>query len=64
MCRERAIRICNNLNQTMEKIPSTYDKEYIFDPPQAKKNNLMRIYKNLIKKYKIKENELSRNREI
>ena len=58
MSKEKAIKICKNLKQTIAKIPEHYDREYIFDPPQAKKNNLEKILVRLIKKYKIKENEI------
>tara|TARA_Y100000004_G_C8725627_1_gene331994 strand:- start:267 stop:461 length:195 start_codon:yes stop_codon:yes gene_type:complete len=58
VCRKRAIQICKNLKQTIAKIPENYDREYIFDPPQAKKNNLEKILDKLIKKYQIKKNEI------
>ena len=58
MCRDRAIKICKNLKQTIAKIPDNYDREYIFDPPQAKKNNLQKIVVKLVKKYKISDKEI------
>jgi hypothetical protein len=59
MNRKKAIEICRSLLQTMAKIHGTTDVGYLFDSPKAKKDNLNKIYKSLVKKYKIQENEIS-----
>tara|TARA_B100000902_G_C27032801_1_gene775334 strand:- start:174 stop:362 length:189 start_codon:yes stop_codon:yes gene_type:complete len=59
MNRKKAIEICKSLLKTMAKLPNGSDVGYLFETPRAKKNNLQKIYKKLIKKYKIQENEIS-----
>jgi len=58
MNRNKAIDICRSLLQTMAKLPNSPDVGYLFETPRAKKENLKKIYKRLVKKYKIKENEM------
>tara|TARA_S200000501_G_C20713964_1_gene695347 strand:+ start:669 stop:857 length:189 start_codon:yes stop_codon:yes gene_type:complete len=59
MNRKKAIEICRSLLQTMEKMPNGSDLGYLFETPRAKKENLKKIYKRLVKKYKIKENDMA-----
>jgi len=42
----------------MAKLPNSSDVGYLFETPRVKKENLKKIYKRLVKKYKIKENEM------
>ena len=58
MNRKKALEICRSLLQTMAKLPNGSDVGYLFETPRAKKENLKKIYKRLVKKYKIKENEM------
>ena len=58
MNRKKALEICRSLLQTMAKLPNGSDVVYLFETPRAKKENLKKIYKRLVKKYKIKENEM------
>ena len=58
MSREKAIRICNNLLQTIEKIPDDVPK-YVFAPPQANKKNLVKILLKLKYKHNITDSELN-----
>jgi len=58
MNRKKALEICRSLLQTMAKLPDGCDVGYLFETPRAKKENLKKIYKRLVKKYKIKENEM------
>ena len=58
MNRKKAIDICRSLLQTMAKLPNNPNVGYLFETPRAKKENLKKVYKRLVKKYKIKENEV------
>ena len=57
MSKERAVEICENLAQTIEKmIPSTQmqHKNETYEAPRARKNTLIKIKYKLIQKYKLK----------
>ena len=61
MSRERAIKIVNNLNYTiekMQKIDITIHNEQ-FPPARADKKILKKMALKLIKKYNLQEQELS-----
>ena len=58
MSRERAVHICNNLTRTISSIV-VEPRDYIFDPPQAKKETLIKVRKRIMKKYKIGFEELT-----
>ena len=53
--RERAIEICKNLTQTIDKIQGApiEHKNEVFELPRADKNQLKRIKKKLIDKYNL-----------
>ena len=57
MSKKKAIEICNNLTQTIEKMaPSKHleHKNETFEMPRANKNSLIILRDKLIKKYKLK----------
>tara|TARA_R100000963_G_scaffold34878_1_gene30022 strand:+ start:740 stop:913 length:174 start_codon:yes stop_codon:yes gene_type:complete len=57
MSKEKAIEICENLTQTINKMrtPSHIEhKNEVFEIPRAKKTSLVRKRKDLMKKYNIK----------
>ena len=58
MSRVRAIHICNNLINTISSLPDNAPKNWLWEPPKAKKKDLQKVLNKLMKKHKIKENEL------
>lgn len=59
--REKAIKICKDLNQTISKMTKGTHIEHkneVYEIPRAKKRNLIKIRKNLINKYQLTETEL------
>ena len=57
MSKEKAIEICENLKQTIDKMRSPSHVEHkneVFEIPRAKKKSLVRKRKDLMKKYNIK----------
>ena len=61
MSRLKAVEICKNLIQTISKMgddPIYESQSSAYESSRAKKNSLIRIKKNLIKKYKITEKEI------
>ena len=54
--RERAIEICKNLTQTIDKIQGApiEHKNEVFEIPRARKSALIRKKQELIKKYNLK----------
>ena len=60
--KDRAIRICRNLTNTisaMDNLPLQQDlANPTFNPPQAKKKDLIKKLKQIKRKYKIQDNDL------
>ena len=60
--KDRAIRICRNLTNTisaMDKLPLQQDlANPTFNPPQAKKGDLIKKLNQIKRKYKIQDNDL------
>jgi hypothetical protein len=56
--RIKAIHICKNLINTIEKLPENQRKRWLWEPPQARRKDLTKVLNKLIKKHKIKEKEL------
>ena len=57
MSKKRAIEICRNLTQTIEKMSPNIYIEHVnetFELPRARKNVLKKIRKKLTKKYNLK----------
>ena len=61
--RERVIEICKNLTQTIDKMrtPSHIEhKNEVFEIPRAKKNALIKLKQEKIKKYNITDKEIEK----
>ena len=61
MSRAKALKICKNLTKTINGlIPITQDNYHVtFESPRAKKSTLQKVLNKLVKKYKIKDGELT-----